>query len=80
LFLPVPPYALNDITVMPIPGGYLLGRVVQGKSHGPWWEYLQTVRDRETAIQRARVLAAAQHARAWLYDDHFESIPPLKES
>ena len=37
-----------------------------GKPHGPWWEYVETVPDRETALERARRLAREHQSRIWL--------------
>ena len=69
--LPDHPY---DVTVMPSPKGYLIGRVLPSKPHGPWWEYLETVLDLQSALTRARFLARAHRGHAWFLGDKARKI------
>ncbi len=69
------PYRPGDIIMVPGPGGYVLGRIVEPKTMGPWWQYLESVGNREDAMRRATDLARAAHTRAWLTDGEVTEIP-----
>jgi len=57
----------GDITVTPIPTGYLLGRVLEHKGPGPWWSYILTVQTLDLAVEHACTLAARAQVHAWLH-------------
>jgi hypothetical protein len=63
------PFSPYDLTIMPIPGGHLIGRVLETDGRGPWWEYVETVATIDAALRRACELAAVAKVRVWLSDD-----------
>jgi len=71
----------GDITVTPIPNGYLIGKAMPQLGPGPWWEYIVIVTELDDAVAQARVLARANDAHAWFFDggEHYRLIP-LDES
>lgn len=75
-----PPNQPHDITVMPSPSGYLVGRILPPKPHGPWWEYLETIPDLAAALARARELAREHQARAWFYQGTYRQIAPIEDA
>jgi len=58
----------GDITLTPVQGGFMLGRVLPHRGPGPWWEYIKVVADRAAAITEARRLAVAWQSRLWFHE------------
>jgi hypothetical protein len=58
----------GDITLTPVHGGFMLGRVLPQRGPGPWWEYIKVVADRAAAISEARRLAIAPKTRLWYHE------------
>jgi hypothetical protein len=58
----------GDITITPIPRGYMIGRALEQIGPGPWWEYIRIVKDLEVALTEARALASAAMVRAWMHE------------
>jgi hypothetical protein len=57
----------GDITLMPVRGGFLIGRVLPEKGPGPWWEFIKMVPDRADAIEQAgRLLSPG--GRLWFHE------------
>ena len=71
----------GDITVTPIPNGYLIGRALPQLGPGPWWEYIGTITELDNAVTQARRLARDNNGRAWFFDggERYRLIP-LDES
>jgi hypothetical protein len=69
------PYKPFDITVSPLPDGFLIGRVLPSERPGPWWEYIETVPDLQAALKRAKALADHHGTRAWVYTGEYTEIP-----
>jgi hypothetical protein len=69
--------APGDITVAKIYTGFLIGRAVERKGPGPWWEYVSTVRSFRQATLRAHKLAKAAPVRAWFHlgGEAYELLP-----
>lgn len=61
--------APGDIVVTQIHSGFLIGRAMPREGPGPWWQYIQTVADRDQAFASARDLAAASGGRAWFHQE-----------
>ena len=59
----------GDITVTPVPSGYMIGRAMVRNGPGPWWEYIKVLSDYGEAVSFAREVAADDEAQAWLYRD-----------
>ena len=71
----------GDILVIPIPDGFMLGRVLPELGPGPWWEYIKIATDQNAALEEARLMAHEAKVRAWLHRDGDEYAPiPVKES
>jgi hypothetical protein len=60
------PFSPYDLTITPIPGGHLIGRVLERDGPGPWWECVETFATIDAALRRARELAAVAKVRVWL--------------
>lgn len=58
----------GDITLIPVHGGFLLGRVLPQKGPGPWWEFIRLVPERAQAIQEARRLLLPGRTHLWFHD------------
>jgi len=71
------PYSADDITVTPTAAGYLIGRILPIDDDGPWWEYLATAVDVQTARALAARFAGERRSRAWLYDGGYVQIPSI---
>lgn len=69
----------GDITVTPIPSGFLIGRVLPSHGPGPWWEFIKIVSTPDEAFQLARDLSAAANTKAWLHRhaNHYDEIEQL---
>jgi hypothetical protein len=67
----------GDITVTPIPEGYIIGRALEQIGSGPWWQYIATTRDFQVAVNLAKELADSASVRAWMHDaaDKYTPIP-----
>ena len=59
----------GDITVTPIPSGYMVGRAMPRIGLGPWWQYIKVLAEYDEAVSFARQVAAEDRAQAWLYRD-----------
>ncbi len=68
----------GDITVSKVYSGFLIGRAIERKGPGPWWEYIATVASFRQASLRAHKLAKADGVRAWLHVG-WETYEPLKK-
>lgn len=55
----------GDITVTPVPYGFLVGRMIDRPGYGPWWHYINTLADRDQAIRLAKELAKEGGSAAW---------------
>lgn len=68
----------GDITVTPIPSGFLIGRVLPASGPGPWWQFVKIVTALDDARRIALELAAAYNSKAWLHRhaDHYDEISP----
>ena len=55
----------GDITVTPLPSGYLIGRALDQLGPGDWWEYIAIVTNRADAIDHALRLATEVGVKAW---------------
>ena len=68
----------GDIFVAVMPNGFLIGRVVDPRSNGQWWQYIASIRERVEAMQLAFNVAGAAARRAWIhqYDDRYRLITP----
>jgi len=66
----------GDITITPIPSGFMIGRALPEIGPGPWWQYIKVVTDYEAALRLALQLAAEDSARAWYHrqNDEYELI------
>jgi hypothetical protein len=67
----------GDITVTKVFTGFLIGRALQRKGPGPWWEYVRIVTTfRQAALQSHR-LARAAKVRAWWHKggDEYDRMP-----
>ena len=60
-------YAPGDLLVIPLPDGYIIGRILHTKPHGPWWEQLSSAPEYYQAARLARLMAEETGQRAWLY-------------
>jgi hypothetical protein len=67
----------GDITLTPVHGGYLIGRVLPARGPGPWWEYVKVVADRADAVNEALRLARPGRHRLWFQpgSDLSEAFP-----
>jgi hypothetical protein len=62
----------GDITVAPINGGFLIGRIVSGNNgeeNGPSWEYLQVIDALPDALEVARHKARTAQSNAWFQEE-----------
>jgi hypothetical protein len=68
----------GDIFVTVMPHGFLIGRVLDPRSDGQWWQFIVSIRCRADALQLAFNLAGATAHRAWIHqqDDQFRLIRP----
>ena len=66
----------GDITVTEVHRGYLVGRALEQKGPGPWWEYVAVVARLEDAVKLAQVIAAESGVRAWFQRDidHYDLL------
>jgi len=66
----------GDITITPIPSGFMLGRAMPQIGPGPWWEYIKVVTEYDDAVGLAIQLAAEDGARAWFHvkEDVYDPI------
>jgi hypothetical protein len=66
----------GDITVTPIPSGFMVGRALPEIGQGPWWQYIKVVGEYEDAMQLALQLADEDNARAWYHrqNDEYDEI------
>ena len=66
----------GDVTVTKVHRGYLVGRALEQKGPGPWWEYVAVVARLEDAAKMAQVIAAETGVRAWFQRDneHFDLL------
>ena len=66
----------GDITVTEVHRGYLVGRALEQKGPGPWWEYVAVVAHLEDAVKLARIIAAEAGVRAWFQRDieHYDLL------
>ena len=67
----------GDITVTKIPSGYLIGRALDPRGPGPWWEFVATTSAYDEAARRAMELARLSAVRAWLQEEG-SNYKPLK--
>ena len=67
----------GDITVTPIPSGYLIGKATEPIGPGPWWLYMAIIKGLPDAIREARALARSANVRAWFSEggDKYRPIP-----
>lgn len=67
----------GDITLTPVHGGYLIGRVLPAQGPGPWWEYIKVVADRTDAVSEALELVRSGGHRLWFQAgvDLSEALP-----
>jgi hypothetical protein len=59
----------GDITVTPVPSGFMIGRAMAQEGPGPWWQYIRVMVDYNDAVTFAREIASEDRAQAWLYKD-----------
>jgi hypothetical protein len=59
----------GDITVTPVPSGFMIGRAMHRTGPGPWWQYIRVMVDYNEAVNFARQIAMEDRAQAWLYRD-----------
>jgi hypothetical protein len=59
----------GDITVTPVPSGFMIGRSMPQNGPGPWWQYIRVMSDYDAAVTFARDIAREDRAQAWLYRD-----------
>jgi hypothetical protein len=59
----------GDITVTPVPSGFMVGRAMPRIGLGPWWQYIRVMSNYDEAVSFARQVAAEDRAQAWLYRD-----------
>ena len=59
----------GDITVTPVPSGFMVGRSMPRIGLGPWWQYIRVMHDYQAAVAFALEVAAEDRAQAWLYRD-----------
>jgi hypothetical protein len=66
----------GDITITPVPSGFMIGRALPEIGPGPWWQYVKIVAEYEEAMQLALQLAAEGNARAWYHrqNDEYDQI------
>jgi hypothetical protein len=65
----------GDVTITPIPTGFMVGRSMPKVGLGPWWEYIKTFTDYDAAVWFAVQLAAEDQAEAWvLRNDRYEPL------
>jgi hypothetical protein len=66
----------GDITVTPVPSGFMIGRAMPQIGPGPWWQYVKVVAEYDDAMQLATQLAREDNARAWfhLQNDEYDEI------
>jgi len=57
----------GDITITPVPSGFLIGRALPEIGPGPWWEYIKVLSDYDQAMEFALKLAAKDGSRAWYH-------------
>jgi len=71
----------GDVTVSAVPGGFIVGRVLEERGPGPWWTYLGAAANLADAIAAAQDQAERRHCRAWLDCGlgHYRELPPLSE-
>jgi hypothetical protein len=68
----------GDITLTPVHGGYLIGRVLPARGPGPWWEYVKVVADRAEAVSDALSLARSGRHRLWFQPGvHLSEAMPI---
>ena len=67
----------GDITISQTQRGWMIRRVLPMDGRGPWWEYLDVVRELPEAVRRGRALAQRSAARLWFYDGagRYDAIP-----
>jgi hypothetical protein len=58
----------GDITLTPVHGGFLIGRVLPDKGPGPWWDLIKVVLNREAAIEDGRRLLVPGRTRMWFHE------------
>jgi hypothetical protein len=66
----------GDITVTPVPSGFMIGRALAENGPGPWWEYVKVVHSYDEALAFAREIAANANSRAWFHL-HGENYDPI---
>lgn len=59
----------GDITVTPVPSGFMVGRAMPKIGLGPWWQYIRVIHDYQDAVKFALEVAREDGAQAWLYRD-----------
>src|SRR4051794_29450350 len=66
----------GDITVTDIYSGFMLGRALEPRGPGPWWEYVAIVRDEAAALHQALMLARFHGTQAYRHfgGDRYEPI------
>ena len=67
----------GDITVSNVYSGFLIGRAIEPRGPGPWWEYIALVKTEVDAMHQAAILARMAGTRAWrhIQNDDYEPIP-----
>jgi hypothetical protein len=70
----------GDITVTRIHTGFLIGRALERRGSGPWWEYIKTVTSFRQATLQAHRLAKNGGVRAWFHKhgDDYDRLPKWK--
>ena len=68
----------GDITVSNVYSGFLIGRAIEPRGPGPWWEYISIVTGHDEAIHQARTLARMYDVKAWLHTsgDEYDRLWP----
>jgi hypothetical protein len=71
----------GDVTVSTVPGGFVVGRVLEERGPGPWWAYIRTAGNLTEAIAMAHDEAEHHRARAWLDCGlgNYRELPALSE-
>ena len=72
----------GDITISQTPRGWMIRRLLPMEGRGPWWEYLDVVKELPEAVRRGRALARHSATKLWFYNGagQYDAIPVDNEA
>jgi hypothetical protein len=66
----------GDITITPVPSGFMIGRAMPEIGPGPWWQYIKVLAEYDDAMRFAIQLARENGTQAWYHrqNDEYDEI------